>query len=75
MEPIVEVPATDRPPVPLTRNPIRLSRTPAEMRTPPPEFGSSNRAVLAAAGYSAAEIDALVAEGIVPDKMRAAPAD
>jgi formyl-CoA transferase len=56
-------------------NPIRLSRTPAEMRNPPPEFGSSNRAVLKAAGYSDTEIDALVAEGIVPEKMRAAPAD
>ena len=56
-------------------NPIRMSRTPAKVRRKPPGFGASNREVLEAAGYSAAEIDALVAEGIVIDRMRPPPAD
>jgi formyl-CoA transferase len=56
-------------------NPIRMSRTPAKLRRKPPRFGGSNREVLEAAGYSAAEIDALVAEGIVVERMRAPPAD
>jgi crotonobetainyl-CoA:carnitine CoA-transferase CaiB-like acyl-CoA transferase len=56
-------------------NPIRMSRTPARLRRKPPRFGSSNREVLEAAGYSGAEIDALVADGIVLDRTRAAPAD
>jgi crotonobetainyl-CoA:carnitine CoA-transferase CaiB-like acyl-CoA transferase len=42
LEPIVEVPATDRPPVPLTRNPIRLSRTPPTYRSAPPPLPESD---------------------------------
>jgi len=56
-------------------NAIRMSRTPARVRTGPPRFGEANRAVLAEAGYSDAEIDALLAEGIVVAKMRKPPAD
>jgi crotonobetainyl-CoA:carnitine CoA-transferase CaiB-like acyl-CoA transferase len=44
--------------------PVRMSRTPGGARAAPPRFGQDTRAVLAEAGYSAAEIEALVAEGI-----------
>ena len=56
-------------------NPIKMSRTPAKMRRLPPKFGSANHEVLAAAGYSAKEIAALEAEGIVVSTMRKAPSD
>lgn len=45
--------------------PIKLSETPASLRTPPPVFGAHTDAVLAALGYSAAEIAALRAQGVV----------
>jgi formyl-CoA transferase len=45
-------------------NPIKLSRTPAAVRSKPKTFGADTRAVLLAAGYSPAEIDALIAEGV-----------
>ena len=38
LEPIVEIPAGDGPPVRLPRSPIRLSRTPATYRLPPPRL-------------------------------------
>lgn len=45
-------------------NPIRLSRTPADpTRLRPRPFGADTEAVLAEAGYGAAEIAALMAEG------------
>ncbi|HXQ51874.1 MAG TPA: CaiB/BaiF CoA-transferase family protein [Stellaceae bacterium] len=56
-------------------NAIRMSRSPAALRRKPPRFGAANREVLEEAGYSRAEIDALVKSGIVFDEMRAAPAD
>jgi crotonobetainyl-CoA:carnitine CoA-transferase CaiB-like acyl-CoA transferase len=56
-------------------NAIRMSRTPATVRSLPPRFGEANHAVLAEAGYSAAEIEQLVADGIVFDEMRDAPTD
>lgn len=46
--------------------PIKLGRTPASLRHPPPGFGADSRTVLAEAGYSEAQIDDLVARGIVP---------
>jgi formyl-CoA transferase len=45
-------------------NPVKLSRTPAAARSKPKTFGADTRAVLAAAGYSSGEIEALLAEGI-----------
>ena len=56
-------------------NAIRMSRTPARVRRKPPRFGEANRAVLAEAGYSGTEIDALLAEGAVVATLRKAPAD
>jgi formyl-CoA transferase len=44
--------------------PLKMSRTPGGLRAVPPEFGQDTRAVLADAGFSADEIEALVAEGI-----------
>jgi crotonobetainyl-CoA:carnitine CoA-transferase CaiB-like acyl-CoA transferase len=38
LDPIVEVPREDGPPVPLPRNPIRLSATPPTYRTAPPRL-------------------------------------
>jgi crotonobetainyl-CoA:carnitine CoA-transferase CaiB-like acyl-CoA transferase len=38
LDPIVEVPREDGPPVPLPRNPIKLSKTPASYRLPPPRL-------------------------------------
>jgi crotonobetainyl-CoA:carnitine CoA-transferase CaiB-like acyl-CoA transferase len=38
LDPIVEIPRPDGPPVRLPRNPIRLSKTPASYRLPPPRL-------------------------------------
>jgi crotonobetainyl-CoA:carnitine CoA-transferase CaiB-like acyl-CoA transferase len=38
LDPIVDVPSDDGPPVPLTRNAIRLSRTPPTYRSAPPDL-------------------------------------
>ena len=51
-------------------NPVKLSRTPAAVRTKPKKFGTDTRAVLAEAGYSAAEIDSLVASGVALTEMK-----
>jgi formyl-CoA transferase len=45
-------------------NPVKLSRTPAAVRSKPRKFGLDTKAVLAECGYSAAEIDSLVASGV-----------
>jgi crotonobetainyl-CoA:carnitine CoA-transferase CaiB-like acyl-CoA transferase len=52
--------------------PLKLSRTPGSVRTTPPHFGESTREVLAEAGYSPAEIDALVASGVAFDGLKKA---
>jgi formyl-CoA transferase len=52
-------------------NPIKMSRTPPQAaRRRPPRFGQDTRAVLAEAGYSADEIEALVAGGAALDGPR-----
>jgi len=46
--------------------PVKLSRTPADpVRAPAPALGEHTREVLAEAGYSAEEIDALLESGAV----------
>ncbi len=50
--------------------PIKMSRTPGGTRSVPPKFGQDTAAVLAANGFSAEEIEALQADGIVMDKRR-----
>jgi formyl-CoA transferase/CoA:oxalate CoA-transferase len=47
------------------RAPIGLSKTPVAVRSGPPPLGRDSRAVLEAAGLTAAEIDSLAADGIV----------
>jgi formyl-CoA transferase len=50
-------------------NPIKMSRTPPQAaRMRPPRFGQDTRAVLAEAGYSEAEIEALIASGVALDR-------
>lgn len=44
-------------------NPVKYSRTPTEVQKTPPRFGEDTRAVLAEAGYSEAEIEALIEGG------------
>lgn len=46
--------------------PAKLGRTPANFRRPPPAFGEHTAEILAEAGYSEAEIEALLAAGVVP---------
>jgi formyl-CoA transferase len=53
-----------------TGTPMKFSRTPAREAEAPHAFGADSRAVLAESGFSAAEIDALMAEGIVPTERR-----
>jgi crotonobetainyl-CoA:carnitine CoA-transferase CaiB-like acyl-CoA transferase len=53
--------------------PIKLSRTPPGLRRTPPRFGEANRAVLREAGYGEAEIERLIAAGIVVAAIREAP--
>ncbi len=45
-------------------NPVKMSATPAGLRLPPPALGEHTREVLTSAGYSAAEIEALLARGV-----------
>jgi len=55
--------------------PLKLSRTPPGLRRTPPRFGEANRAVLQEAGYSAAEIERLMASGIVAETIQNAAQD
>jgi formyl-CoA transferase len=51
-------------------NPVKLSRTPASPRSKPRKFGADTKAVLGELGYSAAEIDRLVASGMALTEIR-----
>ena len=51
-------------------NPVKLSRTPPAVRSKPKKFGTDTRVVLAEAGYSAAEIDRLIASGIALTEIK-----
>ncbi|MFO1190318.1 MAG: CaiB/BaiF CoA-transferase family protein [Alphaproteobacteria bacterium] len=50
--------------------PIKLDRTPMQIARIPPRFAQHNREVLREAGFSEAEIDKLIAEGVVPETPR-----
>ena len=52
-------------PLRVVASPVKLSATPATVRTPPPGIGEHTRAILAEAGYSPQECDALFAAGAV----------
>jgi crotonobetainyl-CoA:carnitine CoA-transferase CaiB-like acyl-CoA transferase len=55
--------------------PVKLSRTPASLRRTPPRFGEANREVLREAGLGEAEIERLIAAGIVADTLQKAKED
>jgi crotonobetainyl-CoA:carnitine CoA-transferase CaiB-like acyl-CoA transferase len=61
---IVEL-QTPNGPTRLPGTPIKLSDTPGSVRTPPPGFGEHTDSVLAALGFSTAQIARLRAEGAV----------
>ncbi|WP_114951636.1 CaiB/BaiF CoA transferase family protein [Sphingosinicella terrae] len=52
-------------PVPFIKPPASFSRTPGAIRKGPPRPGEDNEAVLAEAGFSAAEIEELRAGGVI----------
>jgi len=47
--------------------PVKFSATPGAVQRPAPLFGQHTREILAEAGYGAAEIEALLAEGVVTE--------
>ena len=47
--------------------PLHFSQTPARVDRPAPLLGEHTREVLHEAGYSAAEVDALIAQGAVAE--------
>lgn len=51
--------------VKMTGFPLKLSATPLAVRRPAPDLGGDSAAVLAEAGFTAAEIDGLKARGVV----------
>ena len=53
-------------------NPVKLSRTPASPRSKPRKFGVDTRAVLDERGYSAEEIDKLIASGVALTEIKKA---
>jgi crotonobetainyl-CoA:carnitine CoA-transferase CaiB-like acyl-CoA transferase len=59
----LEIEAGKGGPLPQTGFPFQLSATPPKVRRTAPGYGENTREVLAEAGYSDAEIDALVAAG------------
>jgi crotonobetainyl-CoA:carnitine CoA-transferase CaiB-like acyl-CoA transferase len=44
---------------------VKLEKTPGTIRTAAPAMGEHSRQILGEAGLSAAELDALAAEGII----------
>jgi crotonobetainyl-CoA:carnitine CoA-transferase CaiB-like acyl-CoA transferase len=52
-------------PVRVVGLPVHLSRTPPTVRTPAPVFAAHTRAVLADAGYTPSEIEALAEAGVI----------
>lgn len=50
--------------------PVKMSRTPGQVCSKPPLYGEQGRAILADAGYSETEIDALYGDGIALAERR-----
>lgn len=46
-------------------NPVKLQRTPGEMQSIPPKFSEHAREILQGAGYTEAEVDALIEQNVV----------
>ena len=53
-------------------NPVKLSRTPPGVRSKPKKFGADTRTVLAERGFSAAEIETLLASGVALTSIKKA---
>jgi formyl-CoA transferase len=70
---IADYPDADMDAFPMHHVVPRLSGTPASIRTPAPRLGEHNRALLAEAGVTDSEYDALVAAGIVCESGSAPP--
>jgi crotonobetainyl-CoA:carnitine CoA-transferase CaiB-like acyl-CoA transferase len=53
-------------------SPVRFERTKASLRRTPPKFSEHTKSVLAEFGYSTAEVDGLIAKGVVcgPERKR-----
>ncbi|MBS0518074.1 MAG: CoA transferase [Proteobacteria bacterium] len=51
-------------------NPVKLSRTPAKVRSKPKKFGLDTRAVLTERGFTAQEVDRLIASGIALEEIK-----
>jgi crotonobetainyl-CoA:carnitine CoA-transferase CaiB-like acyl-CoA transferase len=49
---------------------VKFSATPGEVAAPAPLYGQHSRTILADLGYAPAEIDALIAEGVVAEPAR-----
>jgi crotonobetainyl-CoA:carnitine CoA-transferase CaiB-like acyl-CoA transferase len=52
-------------PVDQVASPLALTATPASIRRPPPRLGQHSREILAEAGYDAAAIERLAADGVI----------
>jgi formyl-CoA transferase len=50
--------------------PIKLSRTPGRIPRTPPRFGEHGRAILCEFGFGEAEIEDLLAAGVVLERRR-----
>jgi crotonobetainyl-CoA:carnitine CoA-transferase CaiB-like acyl-CoA transferase len=48
---------------------VKFSETPGRVHGPAPLLGEHSRAILAEAGYTAAEIDGLIARGVVRETV------
>ncbi|MCT4685569.1 MAG: CoA transferase, partial [Roseicyclus sp.] len=64
-EMVLEVPHPGHGTVKMTGFPVRFSETPLSVRHPVPDLGAQTGDVLAEAGYSAEEIAALRAAGVI----------
>jgi crotonobetainyl-CoA:carnitine CoA-transferase CaiB-like acyl-CoA transferase len=53
--------------------PIHFSRTPAQVTRPAPLLGQHTRELLHEHGYAHAEIDALIAQGVIKDASSPTP--
>ena len=49
----------------MTGFPMKFAKTPSQLRHPAPDLGQDTEAVLAEAGYDAADIAQLRADGVV----------
>ena len=66
-EMIVQLEHPTEGPTPQIGVPVKLRNRPGSVRTPPPRLGEQTRRYLEEAGYSAAEVETLLAEGVAEE--------